>query len=112
MKKFLMICYVACDFTSPKGDIFSVRAKDLGVFVEAPEWVKETLLFKLLLRDGSVKVALDKPSQKKLENDPTEGVGVDGKKIDESAGSPVDVVTEVIEEPKKKTTRKKKDDAE
>ena len=99
MDKFLMICYVAADFVGPGRELYRVTAKDLGVFVEAPAWIRDTLLYKWLVNDGSIKVAADKPEAKKLENDPADGITAEGK------AEPVEVNVTV------RKTRKKKDDA-
>lgn len=109
MEKFLMICYVAADFVSPDGDRFSVTPSKIGVFVEAPVWVKDTLLFKWLLRDGTVKVAEYNISVKQGENDPMKDIAADGKAIEEPAEEPVEEPAEEPEEviPVKKTRSKK-----
>lgn len=127
MKKFLAIFTVAFECFSPAGELFRIKPKDIGVFKEVPEWVKDTLIFKLLLKDGSVKIAAEKEELKKLENDPKDGIDADGKKHEEpegdadvekdeepagDAGEPVTVVTDAPKAPKApKTNRKKKDDA-
>lgn len=79
MEKFLMICYVAAEFDNRKGLVFRVEAKDIGLMIQAPAWIKDTLLFKGLLNDGSITTAKNKAEQKKLENDPLDGVTADGK---------------------------------
>ena len=122
MEKFLMICYVAASFASPKKEIFSVSGDKLGTFIETPEWVKDTLLFKLLLRDGSIKVAENHKIQVELENDPMEGITAEGKagKSEEPAEEPEaeeepaeeEATEEKVERPKRTYNRKKKDDAE
>ena len=104
MDKFLMICYVAADFFSPDREIFRVTPDKLGTFIQAPSWVRDTLLFRGLVNDGSIRVAEDRPTQKKLENDPAEGILADGR-----AAEPVEVN---VEAEAKKRTRKKKDDAQ
>ncbi len=38
-------------------------------FQNVPDWVKNTLLFELALKDGSVQVLADTKQQKELEND-------------------------------------------
>lgn len=103
MDKFLMICYVAADFVSPRGDIFRITPDKIGVFVEAPGWVQNTLLFKMLVKDGSIKVGEQRAEIKKLENDPMEGIGADGKE---------EKPEEKIVKTRKTPARKKKDDAE
>lgn len=87
MDTFLMICYVAADFGPYKGEIFRVTPDKLGIFIQAPAWIKETLMFKWLLQDGSIKIGLDKTEQKKLENDPMEGISSEGKAEEISAAA-------------------------
>lgn len=106
MNKFLMICTVCADFFSPKGEVFRITPRDRGVIVEAPEWIKTTLLFKMLSNDGSVQY-VNRDNEKRLENDPMKGITAEGKKEE----APVEVV---VEEPVIKTRKrstKKKDDA-
>jgi len=103
MKNFLMICYVAADFMGPDGALFRITPDKIGVFVEAPEWIKNTLLFRMLVSDGSIKVG-ESSNQKKLENDPMEGIGADGKKIEDD----VEVVDAPVTIKTRKTPAKKK----
>jgi len=105
MKNFLMICYVAVDFVGPGGEIFRIGPKQLGVFVEAPEWVKNTLIFKLLLKDESIRIG-ESNEAKKLENDPYDGIGADGKATEVKVEVPEPVIKT------RKKVAKKKDDAE
>ena len=89
MDTFLMVCYVCADFVGKSGEFFSVKSKDLGTFVQAPAWIKETIMFKWLLADGSIKIGLEKAEQKKLENNPMEGITAEGKaETDEEAPKP------------------------
>lgn len=86
MDKFLMICYVCADFVGKNGELFRITPENLGVFVEAPAWIKKTIIYTWLVNDGSIKTALDTKEQKKLENDPMEGITSEGKsnKIEEA----------------------------
>lgn len=95
---FLMLCYVAADFLSSKGDRFRIEAKDIGNFVMAPAWIKDTLMYKWLLADGSIVTGQTGKEQKRLENDPMEGVTAEGK-------------AEEATEEKPKATRRKKGEA-
>lgn len=106
MDKFLMICYVAADFGPYEGEIFRITPDKIGLFVEAPGWVRNTLMFKWLVNDGSIKVADEQISKKEGENDPMKGIAADGKKEELHEEEPVEVKVS-----KPKTTRKKKDDA-
>ena len=106
MDKFLMICYVAADFRGPDGQMFRVTPERLGTFIETPVWVKGTLLFKMLMNDGSIKIALES-EKKELENDPMKGIGADGKETEEK---PEEVDTKLLKT-RKAPAKKKKDDA-
>lgn len=106
MKKFLMICYVAADFAGAGGEMFRVTPEKIGTFIEAPEWVKETLLFKWLLSDGSIKVAYEQISMKDGENDPMKGIAADGKEI--KPEEPKEEPKEAEEAEEKKTTKSRK----
>ena len=109
-----IICMVAADFVNRDGEVFSVTGKELGVIKDAPDWIKDTLIFKMLVKDGSLKF-VTKENRIEAENDPLAGINAEGKAVKEEkpveetvAEEPVEVkVTE-----KKRTTRKKKDDAE
>ena len=101
-----IICHVAADFVNSDGDVFRIGGKDINLIKEAPEWIKDTLMFKWLANDGSIKF-VTKDNAIKAENDPVAGVDAEGKGI----RSEVDEEKEE-EQPKKRTTRKKKDDAE
>lgn len=101
MDKFLMICSVAADFGPYKGEFYRVRPEDIGLLLMAPVWIQDTILFKWLLNDGSIKIANSADEQRKLENDPLEGLAADGKKEEPEA-------TEEPEEKPKKRTRAKK----
>ena len=105
MDNFLMICYVSAEFRGPEWRKFKVTPDKRGVFIEAPEWIKDTLLFKMLLKDGSIKVGVGAEEKKKLENDPMEKIGADGKELEEKVEVPD---TKVLKTRKPKA---KKDDA-
>lgn len=104
-----VVCSVAAVFTNPNGDRFQITAKDRGMILDAPEWIKDTLMFKWLANDGSIKF-VNSANKIEAENEPMKGLAADGKKIEE----PVSVGVKVESEEKPKaTTRKKtkKDDA-
>ena len=108
MDKFLMICYVCADFGPYNGELVRITPENKGIFVEAPAWIKRTLIYKWLLEDGSIKVADVQITRKQGENDPMKGIGADGKAMKEGE-EPVEVNTEVIKTRTRKTA--KKDDA-
>ena len=109
MDKFLMICYVCADFGPYRGEMFRITPDKIGIFVEAPGWIMDTVMFKWLVRDGSIKVADKQISRKEGENDPMKGMGADGKAVKEEPAEPVEVKQEIIKTRTRKTT--KKDDA-
>lgn len=112
MDTFLMICRVCAEFNGGKGFFFEITQANRGVFVQAPKWIKETRMFKGLLADGSITVALETAEKKKLENDPNEGIGADGKaeETPETPEAPAEEPAEAPaeEKPAKKTARTKK----
>lgn len=82
MRILSRVCAVFNDRTGKQ--IHRVYPKDLLVMHDAPDSIKEDPLFNILLADKSLEVIPenDKKKQKKLENDPTEGVDASGKSID------------------------------
>ena len=75
-----IICHVAADFVNSDGDKFSITGKDRNLIKDAPEWIKDTLLFKWLANDGSIKF-VTKTNQIQAENDPLAYVNAEGKEI-------------------------------
>lgn len=53
-----------------------------AAFQDVPDWVKNTLLFELALKDGSIQVLADMKQQKELEND---GMTQEEKELREQA---------------------------
>lgn len=106
MDKFLMICSVAADFGPYRGEFFRVRPQDIGLMLMAPVWIQDTLLFKWLVNDGSIKIANSKDEQKQLENDPLEGLAADGKKVGEEPEEKPEEAEEQPEEPEEKPKRR------
>ena len=51
-------------------------------FQDVPDWVKNTLLFELALKDGSIQILADMKQQKELEND---GMTQEEKELREQA---------------------------
>ena len=87
MKTFLMICHVAVDFVGPGNLLFRITPNGenkIHTFVQAPEWIKDTLIFKLLRKDGSIVIAQKQEDVKALENNPVDGIGADGKTMTEA----------------------------
>jgi len=113
MDKFLMICYVSAEFGPFKGEVFRVTPDKIGIFIEAPAWIKETIMFRWLLADGSIKVAEQQITMKQGENDPMKGVAADGR-AEEKSEAVEKEITEAAEVPEKliktRTRKTKKDD--
>lgn len=102
-----IICSVATEFVSPTGERYKIEKRDLNLILpNAPEWIKDTYMFKLLEKDGSIKFVTSS-NKKQLENDPTADLAADGKAIVE------ETETEPVKEPEApKPTRKRKAKAE
>ena len=76
----LIVPRVCAEFHDPEGNVlFAVTPHMLGAIVEAPESIRQDLLFRMLVSDGSLK-AVESASEKQiLENDPMAGVNAEGK---------------------------------
>lgn len=68
-------------FQFEKQNMPTITTKSMA-FQEVPDWVKDTLLFQLALKDGSVQVIADTKQQKELEND---GMTEEEKELREQA---------------------------
>ncbi len=68
-------------FQFEKQNVASVVTKAMA-FQEVPDWVKDTLLFKLALKDGSIQVIANTKQQKELENN---GMTEEEKELREQA---------------------------
>lgn len=78
-----IICAVAAEFPNPnKGEKpYLITRRDLNLIKEAPDWIEKTTMFKLLAADGSLK-AVTSVNRVVAENNPTVGLGADGKNMD------------------------------
>lgn len=99
MKKILIICYVAAEFVL-NGERFSVTPNKIGTFIEAPEWIRDTVMFKWLVKDGSLKVSNEHITKKQGENDPMKGVSAEGK-AEEISKAAEDKLMKPAKEPEK-----------
>lgn len=98
-----IICSVAAVFNDFKGNRYDITGGDIGLIkTDVPDWVENTIMFKLLLKDGSIQYVTTE-NKKQMENDPLNGLGADGKKLEGNA--PVEVKTELI--PERKTRKRK-----
>ena len=76
----LIVPRVCAEFHSPTGEIlFTVHPHMLGSIVEAPESIRQDLLFQMLVNDGSLKAVENAADKKAMENDPMAGVNAEGK---------------------------------
>ncbi len=82
----LIVSRVCAEFCDDQGSpIFSVRPSMRGVLTDAPDAIRDTLLFRLLVNEGSLKAVEDVADQKRLENDPMQGVDAEGKSSTDAA---------------------------
>ncbi len=72
----LIVPRVCAEFHSPT---VTVHPHMLGAVVEAPESIRQDLLFQMLVNDGSLKAVENAADQKAMENDPMAGVSADGR---------------------------------
>jgi hypothetical protein len=85
--------------------LFRITQKDLGLFVDAPESIREDPLFQLLVDDKSIKFPEDAKTNRALENDPYAGATAEGKEIKPKttkakAEAKPEVKTETRQDPK------------
>ena len=92
MKIFSRVC---AEFHDADGNIlFAITPATRLGFVEAPESIKQDLLFTLLVREGSLEV-VDRDKNVALENDPMAGHDATGKSVEaaEKAEAKTTIVT-------------------
>ena len=81
----LMLSRVCADFyDTHRKLLFRITRNELGLFVDAPESIKQDPLFQMLVNDGSIKFPEDAKTNKALENDPMAGATAEGKEIRET----------------------------
>ena len=90
----LILSRVCADFYDRRNTLlFRISPQDLGLFVDAPESIREDPLFRMLVDDGSIKFPEDAKSNRALENDPYAGATAEGKEIkDEGEVTPNQVI--------------------
>ncbi len=82
----LIVSRVCAEFHDADGNIlFSVHPHMRGQMIEAPESIRQDLLFQMLVNDGSLKAVKDDTEKKILENDPMIGVDAEGKSAADAA---------------------------
>ena len=91
MNEIQIVCFQEADFLGPHAVLFRVTAEEVGKSIAAPAWIRGTLLFKSLSKEGKISVVKTvRGEQKEI--------------IEESVEEPVKVI--------RKKASKKKDDAE
>ena len=82
----LIVSRVCAEFHDAEGNtLFSVHPHMKGQMIEAPESIRQDLLFQMLVNDGSLKAVEDATEKKSLENDPMAGVDAEGKSAADAA---------------------------
>ncbi len=76
----LIIPYVCAEFHDKAGSVlYRITPAMRGRIEEAPESIKQDILFNMLVADGSIKVPQNESQKKVLEQDPLVGVTAEGK---------------------------------
>ena len=102
----LILSRVCADFYDRRNTLlFRISPQDLGLFVDAPESIREDPLFRMLVDDGSIKFPEDAKSNRALENDPYAGATAEGKEI-----KPKKAKTKAEPKPKPETKQESKQD--
>ena len=84
----LIISRVCAEFKNKVGEIvYRVKPSDLGLIREAPEAIREDVLFGLLVSDGSLEAVESVSRRKTLENDPMLGTDAEGKNVGAAAAA-------------------------
>lgn len=63
MESFMIVCDTTATFVSAHGNLFIVTSGMIGQPISAPVWVKETILYTYLLKDGMVREASKETSE-------------------------------------------------
>ena len=78
----LILSRVCAEFHNAKGEVvFAVTPATRNLFVEAPDSIREDILFRLLINDGSLEAAVPEARRKMLEQEPTAGTDASGKAV-------------------------------
>lgn len=84
----LIISRVCAEFKNHAGEVvYRVSSGDLGLIREAPEAIREDVLFSLLVSDGSLEAVESVNRRKVLENDPMLGTDADGRNAGAAAAT-------------------------
>ena len=83
----LLIPYVCAEFRDRSGNpVYRITPEMRGCLTEAPEAIKQDLLFDMLVADGSIKVPESESQKRVLEADPMVGVTADGRSAVNASG--------------------------
>lgn len=104
----LITCNIAAKFKGPDGQVFEVTPMNRGNLIVVPDWVPQTLLFRLALRDGSIKAPnVNGETMKSLENDPFKGLEADMRKHPSESTEAVEGAKEAEKKTVKRTRKAK-----
>lgn len=88
----LILSRVCAEFTDRNGAVIHrITPAMTGLFHDAPDAIRDNLLFRMLIADGSIKTPEDAKKERNLEQDPMAGATADGKdkeKVPETSGKP------------------------
>ena len=83
----LILSRVCADFYDKRNTLlFRITQHDIGLFVDAPEAIREDPLFQMLVNDNSIKFPEDAKTNRALENDPYAGATAEGREIGAASG--------------------------
>ena len=85
----LILSRVCADFyDTHRKLLFRITRNDLGLFVDAPESIKQDPLFQMLVNDGSLEAGVTAARKRTLESDPTAGTTAAGQKVKPEVDKP------------------------
>ena len=83
----LILARVCADFYDKNRNLLHrITPRDLNLFQDAPESIRQDPLFQMLVDDGSIKFPEDARTNRALENDPKAGTTPDGREIGAAGG--------------------------
>ena len=83
----LILARVCADFYDKNRNLLHrITPRDLNLFQDAPESIRQDPLFQMLVDDGSIKFPEDARTNRALENDPKAGTTPDGREIGAASG--------------------------
>ena len=78
----LILSRVCAEFTDRNGAVIHrITPAMTGLFHDAPEAIRGSLLFQMLVEDGSIKMPEDARKDRNLEQDPMAGADASGREI-------------------------------